>query len=291
MESQRVFLDFIFFLYQMIVQCVLIRVGGAKGVLMNDYIKRRVYEVEANMLRDAEKWASQTTDKNLRRRLCRLMHTLSQDMARLRNVIQGVSLLVCFFMATSVFAQAPRSLPKFVQNLSQENFAAWANWQNAQTEKRSADPATVDYERPYLPGVRTTATTSKTTTFTGSSNVEGGNFSSRRGFTRNGFSSNNASVSSYRNNTNSGYRGLAGSTSTESRVFNYRNPFYNSPPPIILYNPFVKPTTGKGEPDWRNIFIPHKGKIVTVQEALEQADGPIHPETLFTNAMKTFLGD
>ncbi len=43
---------------------------------------------ERGMLLKVEVWAAETDDRELRRRLCRLMNRLAQDIARMRDALE-----------------------------------------------------------------------------------------------------------------------------------------------------------------------------------------------------------
>jgi hypothetical protein len=174
----------------------------------------------------------------------------------------AVAVVAVFFIATTALGQVPRTLPKFVQGLSDEQYEAWAEWQNAQTLAREH----ITYEPKYLAGSRTTIKHARR----GSGGIRTGSTwtrNQRRGFAHRG------------NNS-------FGTTTADRYTRTYPNPHYAGPPGATLYNPFVRPTGGVGKPDWDNLFVITADGVMTLTEALTM---PMPPETAFRKLMEGFF--
>lgn len=185
-------------------------------------------------------------------------------------------------------------LPKFVQELSNEDYVVWANWQNAQAEKWAADPATVNYEQPYISGIRTVISASGSVNTAARSGTSSTSRSSTFGASKGGRFTIGGNTANSRTANSSGFKRSNGLTTIEQIPTRYRNSEY-MPPPSIIYNPYAKATGGVGQPDWNSLYVPCKKikpldpEVMTVQEALNKHGGPIDPEKLFTELMQPFF--
>jgi len=186
-------------------------------------------------------------------------------------------------------AATTRALPKFVQELSAEDFEIWAKWQNRQAELRAKHDAFYNYERPYITVNKTIVSSAggrSSSTRTGgttrrdsvSNTIRGHNTSKRTGSSvtnRNGFS--NRTSQSWNN------------TIIFTYPHHYRNPAYVPPGPVTTYNPFVKPEVCSGEPDWDNLFVPCEEGTKTLTEALDECRGPTSPEKLYRKLLEEWF--
>lgn len=150
---------------------------------------------------------------------------------------------------------AVRTLPKCVQALDAEGYAAWAEWQNALAEKAAADER--QFQSPYIYGLRTVTSTSGV-----------GNIRPR-----------------YRNADS--FQSFSTGGSTTTLPIEVKNPQYMVKPLIVL-NPFVKPTNGVGLPDWNNLYCLVDGKIMSVKDAAALLPVPIPMETLYSKLMMAY---
>ena len=71
------------------------------------------------------------------------------------------SLLIVLAMLIGTTAYAQEGLPKFVQGLSDAEYATWAAWQNRQAKLRATEESENSDEEPYIYAVRTTAAVSR----------------------------------------------------------------------------------------------------------------------------------
>jgi hypothetical protein len=181
-------------------------------------------------------------------------------------------------------SEAARPLPKYVQNLSDADYAQWARWQNAMAEKASEDFSW--RQQPYLQGIQTVVT-------------------------MNGAS--NGNVSSYSERGDRGtyggsqmYGRTSGSATSLTLPVRVRNPDYRTKP-VRIYNPFCRPKTDTThdtdgariidpytalEPDWDNLYCIHNGRVVSVSNLANEPDYvPLPLEALYEFKMLPYFGE
>lgn len=204
--------------------------------------------------------------------------------------ILGIVILV----AISITAEAQtvvRPLPLLIQNLSDEDYAIWAQWQNQQASRRSEVLAEDTDWTKYNYADRVVSNSfsrSNATMRTSATSNSANNSSSRSGP---GWSNRSGSRSASRNGSASANVNRFGGTAITSYRVRYLNPDYVGPGPVSAYNPWVRPEGGLGTPDWKNIFVPCKKGTVTMQEALDRLTGPQNPEKVFEILMGDFISD
>jgi len=172
---------------------------------------------------------------------------------------------------TSVPA-TPR-LPKIIQNLSAEDYEAWAIWQNRQAELHSQKQARYNYEGRYITGTKivVSATNGRDSSLnTGSVNT-----------TNRYRTQTTATHSGYATRSDRGWN----SAVATSVPYRYVNPDYTPIDPLHLYNPVVK-GEGNAPPDWGHLYVPTPDGSISLLEALDQYGGPISPEKLYTKLLE-----
>jgi len=175
----------------------------------------------------------------------------------------------------------PRPLPVFVQNLSDEDYARWAGWQNDQALLRAEDDAFYSFERPYIETMRTIVkATSGSHSATKASGTTTQN-SSSRGYSKNGYSQRNNNSTTTRNMSSNRSNRAWGTTTAETIPQRYINSAYVPTGAVTVYNPFVKLEKGVGIPDWNNLFVPCEEGAMTLTEALNSCHGPMSTEKLY----------
>lgn len=168
---------------------------------------------------------------------------------------------------------ALRPLPKFVQELADDDFQVWADWQNRQAAARIAEKSLPDL--PELPWRRV----SRETTTSGATHVSANTTISSASRLRSGSRGRGG-----RSGDNSQTYGIGYSAADSVRELGsayYPNPHYTGPGPLTIYNPYCRSAGGIGSPDWDNLFIPTQdGKMRTLGEELQKR-GPVDPEVLY----------
>lgn len=194
-------------------------------------------------------------------------------------------LIATIFILFATFAsgqEVTRPLPKLVQNLSDEDYAIWAQWQNRQAERHSEERAKYTQFEHYNYGNRIV-----TSRF-------------NRGSASRRFSNSATAHSQVDRNSRSQFTNRHGSSNTTmNRSGNsvitaygvrFLNPDYVGPGITPYYNPWVRPEGGLGTPDWSRIFIPCKEGTITMQEVLDRLGGPMNPEKVFEIMMEGYIG-
>lgn len=200
------------------------------------------------------------------------------------RIVSILGIVILATISITVEAQTVvRALPQLIQNLSDKDYAIWAQWQNRQAIRRVVEIADdIDWMRyNYADRVisnsfsrgNTTARTSNSSNSVSNSSTRGKSRSGSRSTTRNGYA-----------NTNFNRFGSTAITSYQTR---YLNSDYAGAGVISIYNPLIQPKGGLGTPDWANLFVPCKKGTITMQEVLDRLIGPQNPEKVF----KIMLGD
>lgn len=183
-------------------------------------------------------------------------------------MIRCLLIVLAMLVGTTVCAQ--EGVPKFVQNLSSEDYATWAAWQNRQAKLRAAEESEESVEKPYITSVRTTSSISGGVT--AALNRLNKTSRSKRGSTTRAAATNN--VDTWRNAT------------VETIPHRYVNPAYRPPGPLTIHNPyarFVNPVNRT--PNWDKIFVPCKSGTMTVSEAMDKLGSLMPAELLFSVLM------
>jgi hypothetical protein len=182
-----------------------------------------------------------------------------------------------------------RALPKFVQELSAEDFEIWAKWQNRQAELRAEHDAFYSYERPYITINKTVVSSAGGQT--SRMRMSGTTHRSSTSHTTRGKNTSKRSGSSTTNRNASADRSSRSWDHTTAFTYphRYRNFAYVPPGPVTTYNPFVKPEACDGEPDWDNLFVPCEEKTKTLTEALDECRGPTSPEKLYRKLLEEWF--
>ena len=184
-----------------------------------------------------------------------------------------------------------RTLPRVIQNLSDEDYAVWAEWQNRQASRRAKEIEDDTGWLKYNYADRVTSNSysrgSATMRMYGTTNATS-NSSSRSG---KGWSSRSGSRSATRRGYASTNTNRYGGTTITSHKVRYLNPDYVGSGAVTAYNPFVRSTGGLGTPDWANIFVPCKKGTTTMQEVLDRMVGPRNPERVFKIMMEGYFSE
>jgi len=192
-----------------------------------------------------------------------------------------VSILGIVILATVGFAAkaqtVTRPLPQLIQNLSDKDYAVWAQWQNRQANRRAEEVANDTEWRKYNYADRVISDSFSrgSTTMRSSTRTNRGGATSSA--TRN---------SSARANTN-----RYGGTAITAYKVRYLNPDYVGLKPVIAYNPWARQKGGLGTPDWASLFVPCKKDTVTMQEVLDRLGGPRNPEKVYKVMLEDYLGN
>jgi len=137
-------------------------------------------------------------------------------------------------------------LPKFVQTLSDDDFAVWATWQNLQASNNKSN----SFEPMHLRGQRT------------STSIYVDRVGNRRG-----------------SNT------INGLTISEAMPTMYVNPDYTGPGPLTVYNPFCRSVEGDGTPNWSELYVPFDGGVCNMVQAM-RVTGRRDAERLYSELMR-----
>ena len=202
----------------------------------------------------------------------------------MRKTIIALIILLASTVASAQTVERP--LPKLIQNLSDEDYAIWAQWQNRQAVLRAeAEDAKTQWDRySYADRVVSNSFSNGSASVRVSGNSRS-NSTSRPGSA--GKSHRSGSRNTTRNsqaNTNQ-----ASGTTIISDQVRVRNPDYVGPGATVTYNPYVRPEGGLGGPDWASLFIPCKEGTITMQEVLDRLIGPQRPEKVFETMMEGYF--
>jgi hypothetical protein len=199
-----------------------------------------------------------------------------------------LTILIILTSAVASAQTADRPLPKLIQNLSDEDYVVWAQWQNRQAERRAeVEGEKTQWDRyTYADRVVSNSFSNGSASVRVSGNSRS-NSTSRPGSA--GKSHRSGSRDTTRNsqaNTNQ----ASGTTVITDQV-RMRNPGYVGPGATVTYNPYVRPEGGLGGPDWATLFIPCKEGTITMQEVLDRLIGPQRSEKVFETMMEGYFGD
>jgi hypothetical protein len=201
------------------------------------------------------------------------------------------TILAILIILTSTVASAQtvaRPLPKLIQNLSDEDYIIWAQWQNRQSVRRAEveDARTrwdkYDYANRIVSNSFNYGNVNVQTSGTVRSNssTRPGN----AGQTRRTGSRSMTRDSQASTNQRSG-------TTVISDQVRRLNPNYAGPGGTLTYNPYVRPKGGLGAPDWAILFVPCKEGTITMQEVLDRLTGPQRPEKVFKIMMEGYFDE
>ena len=170
-------------------------------------------------------------------------------------------------------------LPEYVQEMSAEDYEAWAYWQNAiSREKTARANRFADEQATYT--VDRWVTSSK-------SSMKGRGFATGRASNKTRAGKNNrrssATTNVHTGQTQSGRQ----STVVATIPTRYKNPYY-CPKSLMVYNPTVK-STSERRPDWDNLYVPWDGGVITVTEALKCFNRPMTPEKMFRMVLTSLV--
>ena len=188
--------------------------------------------------------------------------------------ILGIAILAAIGI-TAEAQSISRPLPRVIQNLSDEDYAVWAQWQNRQANLRADEGGDRSWDK-YNYATRVTRDS-----YSHGSASRQSSSTSRK----------NSSTASTRNgNAHTNVRRRGGMTVTKRQV-RFVNPDYVGPRPLEVYNPWVRSKGNLGSPDWPNLFVPCKEGTTTMQEVLDRLIGPQNPERVFKTMMEGYLGN
>lgn len=186
-----------------------------------------------------------------------------------------VSILGIVILAATSIAATAQPLPRVIQNLSDEDYTVWAQWQNRQANRRADEAGDMSWEK-YDYATRVTSDSFSR----GSASMQSRSTSRR----------NDSRTATRRSSTHANINRRGGATIT-SRKVRYLNPDYISPRPFVVYNPWVRSKGSLGTPDWANLFVPCKEGTITMEEVLDRLVGPQNPERVFKTMMEGYLGN
>lgn len=201
------------------------------------------------------------------------------------------TILAILIILTSTLASAQtveRPVPKLIQNLSDEDYAIWAQWQNRQATRRAeVEGAKTQWDRYDYADRIVSNSFNRGSTSVRSSGSARTNSTSRPGNA--GQTSRSGSRSMTRNSQ--GQTDQNSGTTIISDQVRRLNPDYAGPGATVTYNPYVRPEGGLGTPDWATLFIPCKEGTITMQEVLDRLTGPQRPEKVFKIMMEGYFGE
>jgi hypothetical protein len=178
----------------------------------------------------------------------------------MRSLIFAIVILTANVASAQIIASqqegpAVRSLPQVIQQLSDDDYAAWAKWHN-QLAEQHAEKFNTNQERYQRTLVTTYGDSGRTGT----------------------------TIHGYRNRR-TGEHGLQGQGSFNSSGTSYTYEMQRRIPGQVkgvhVYNPFCKPKATDLEPDWDNIFCVINGSIFSVSELIKLAPVPTSAEQLY----------
>ena len=199
------------------------------------------------------------------------------------------TILAILIILTSTVASAQtvdRPLPRLIQNLSDEDYAIWAQWQNRQATRRAEkEGAKTQWDR-YTYADRVVSNSfNRGSAAMRSSGTARTNSTSRPG---NAGQSQRSGSRSMTRNSQASTDQRSGTTIISDQV-RRANPNYVGPGATLTYNPYVRSEGGLGAPDWATLFIPCKEGTITMQEVLDRLTGPQRPEKVFETMMEGYF--
>lgn len=205
----------------------------------------------------------------------------------MRNLFITLAIVIGMSTGVTNAQMVNRALPKLIQNLSDEDYAMWAEWQNRQASRRAEAESVktqwdkYDYADRIVSNSFNRGNTSVRTSGSARSNstTRPGN----AGQTSRSGSRSMTRSSQGQTNQNSG-------TTIISDQVRRLNPNYVGPGVTVIYNPYVRYEGGLGAPDWATIFVPCKEGTITMQEVLDRLTGPQRPEKVFKIMMEGYFG-
>ncbi len=201
----------------------------------------------------------------------------------MRKIVSILATLILVTTGTIATAQVPRPVPQTIQNLTDSDYANWAQWQNRQAVRRAEEDAKrtrwdkYDYANRIVSSNSSRGDASTRMSGTSNSTTRSGKRWSSRSATRRGGSSTNFNRS--------------GGTTITSYQVRYYNTDYVGPGASSFYNPWVRYVKGRGTPDWKVIFVPCKEGTTTMQEVLDRLVGPQNPEKVFEIMLKGYFDE
>jgi hypothetical protein len=164
-----------------------------------------------------------------------------------------------------------KGLPKFIQTLDSNQYAAWVVWQNEQAKARSASGYRDDMWNYGLETTVDSTGSSRASGFSRGSSCKNGNVTSKRGTT---------GGSSY----------SEGHVVARSYGLKFLNSDYTAPAPVVVYNPWVTDSGRSVGPDWSALYVPCPDGVVRTVTAALTLVGPVDPELLFAECMRPYFG-
>jgi hypothetical protein len=183
----------------------------------------------------------------------------------LMMLIYTVILIVLGIMVKSVVGQtvtategpALRPLPQVIQNMSDEEYAAWAIWHNIVTTRKAAEyigPSRYLYGKATDTYSRSNGRTTANSSSHSDSRTNRGKTTSNRSSSRYGHTSIDSNHS--------------GSSHTRNYQYRYFNPNYAGSNSATYYNPFVRSKGSLGYPDYENIYLPTPEGVQSVADLM-----------------------
>jgi hypothetical protein len=161
-----------------------------------------------------------------------------------------------------------KTVPKYIQTLSADQYAAWAVWQNAQTKLYQPDGGSrYNYGGVEIHQHRSGSASSSQSS--GSVTRSGKGHSSKR-------------------SSSSGLASSRGQDTIRAYPMQYLNNDYSGPGPQTIYNPFYNASMSDGVPAWDSLYVPFEGNIVTLATVLHTA-GPVDPEILYSKLLAPYF--
>jgi hypothetical protein len=202
----------------------------------------------------------------------------------MRKTILAIIIILTSTVASGQTVERP--LPKLIQNLSDEDYAIWAQWQNRQAVRRAEkEDAKTQWDR-YTYADRVVSNSFSN----GSATVKASGTARSSATTRPGSAgkTHRSGSRSMTRNSQANTNQASGTTVISGQV-RMRNPDYVGPGATVTYNPYVRPEGGLGTPDWTTLFIPCKEGTITMQEVLDRLTGPQRPEKVFETMMEGYF--
>jgi hypothetical protein len=198
-----------------------------------------------------------------------------------------VIILAILLTSTVVNGQTvARPLPKLIQNLSDEDYAIWAEWQNRQATRRAeVEDTKTKWDRYTYAGRVVSNSFNRGSTSMSTSGTARTNTTTRPGSAGKTHRTGSRSMTRSRQGRTNQANGSTVITDQVRRL----NPDYAGPGATLMYNPYVRPEGGLGGPDWTTLFIPCKEGTITMQEVLDRLTGPQRPEKVFETMMEGYF--
>ena len=199
------------------------------------------------------------------------------------------TILAILIILTSTVASAQtveRPLPKLIQNLSDEDYTIWAQWQNRQAVRRAeAEDVKTKWDRYTYANRVVSNSFNRGSTSMSTSGTARTNTTTRPGSAGKTRRTGSRSMTRNRQGRTNQANGSTVITDQVRRL----NPDYAGPSATLMYNPYVRLEGGLGAPDWATLFIPCKEGTITMLEVLDRLTGPQRPEKVFETMMEGYF--